>query len=158
MENTKYLDVMMESLSRRSYFLLILFGFTSENGGLTIWTSWSSCPKECGNGRRSRTRICTNGGQNCIGDLIETKTCKLKNCPGTCLYCVLSVNYRSILNFRLPLIFASRGAKIRGANKCYCFLVCFLLFSIRFYYRFPIVFQGWGVTPEARPWIDPRHH
>ncbi|EDO36308.1 predicted protein [Nematostella vectensis] len=56
-------------------------------GGYTLWSSWTSCTKTCGTGMQKRSRDCTNprpihGGQNCTGDYVQTKSCKLKVCPG----------------------------------------------------------------------------
>ena len=42
----------------------------------------------CGEGNQKRSRKCENpnpahGGDECIGDSVETKDCKLRECPGT---------------------------------------------------------------------------
>ncbi|XP_057298019.1 SCO-spondin-like isoform X2 [Hydractinia symbiolongicarpus] len=56
------------------------------NGGFTEWSSYGTCSESCGHGTQERTRSCTNpapahGGDDCVGDLSETKTCKVKECP-----------------------------------------------------------------------------
>ena len=59
----------------------------SVNGGLTNWTPFSTCSKSCGKGSQERTRTCTNpspqhGGDDCVGDLKESRKCQIKPCPG----------------------------------------------------------------------------
>ncbi|XP_048251341.1 SCO-spondin-like [Haliotis rufescens] len=66
---------------------------TPINGGFTQWTQWTtpSCGITCGSTNsivRSRTRSCTNplprfGGQQCIGETLETTTqlCVFNPCP-----------------------------------------------------------------------------
>ncbi|CAH1780742.1 unnamed protein product, partial [Owenia fusiformis] len=55
--------------------------------GLGVWTTWGDCSKTCGNGNRVRTRLYdnptpSNGGNDCNhNDLMETKFCKLIDCP-----------------------------------------------------------------------------
>jgi len=52
------------------------------NGGYTDWTGWSQCDKTCGDGKKYRTRHCTNpppahGGHDCswFGDDREVSNC-----------------------------------------------------------------------------------
>ncbi|KAL9971012.1 hypothetical protein ACROYT_G023488 [Oculina patagonica] len=52
------------------------------DGGYTDWTGWSQCDKTCGDGKRYRTRQCTNpppahGGHDCswFGDDREVSNC-----------------------------------------------------------------------------------
>ena len=62
----------------------------SVNGKYTPWKTWSTCSATCGTGTTNRTRTCTApapafGGKPCEGKAIETKSCKVKECPGiTC--------------------------------------------------------------------------
>ena len=43
---------------------------------LSVWTIWSDCNEQCGGGKRSRFRICANGGQeSCSGPLLEETSC-----------------------------------------------------------------------------------
>lgn len=52
------------------------------------WTQWSSCDKECGTGKQSRTRSVTtpaaHGGTACPTNLSETRNCNTKPCPVDC--------------------------------------------------------------------------
>lgn len=57
----------------------------SVNGVWTDWSVWSTCSVTCGTGKQVRTRTCTNpapqnGGQNCIGDSREEKSCNTQSC------------------------------------------------------------------------------
>ncbi|KAL9979352.1 hypothetical protein ACROYT_G017003 [Oculina patagonica] len=57
------------------------------DGGLGLWSAWTTCSKTCGTGCQSRSRACNNptpinGGRNCTGDLNQAKSCKLTSCPG----------------------------------------------------------------------------
>ena len=59
------------------------------DGGLTEWSAWGTCSKDCENGMRTRTRTCTNpspqyGGKDCtgLGDTEQEEDCNTQNCPG----------------------------------------------------------------------------
>ena len=47
---------------------------------------WSSCSKSCGGGNKMRSRTKTTyaskGGQDCVGDSIQTEICNEVPCPG----------------------------------------------------------------------------
>ena len=65
-------------------YLLLLY---LVNGGLSEWSPFTSCSKSCGKGSQDRTRTCTNpspqhGGDDCAGNLKESKQCQVKYCPG----------------------------------------------------------------------------
>ncbi|XP_031568759.1 MAM and LDL-receptor class A domain-containing protein 2-like [Actinia tenebrosa] len=49
------------------------------------WSSWGSCSTTCGEGSKTRTRICDdpvpkNGGKNCVGSNTEQRYCKVRSC------------------------------------------------------------------------------
>ena len=57
------------------------------HGGVSVWTSWSSCNAECDSGQQERTRSCTNpapayGGNECSGATRQLKDCLIRNCSG----------------------------------------------------------------------------
>ena len=43
------------------------------------WSEWSECSVTCGNGSRSRDRLC-GGPWDCIGEYNETEVCSDKEC------------------------------------------------------------------------------
>ena len=52
------------------------------------WSSFTSCSKSCGSGgtqsrSRSKTQVENYGGSPCLGSDSDSKSCFLKNCPGT---------------------------------------------------------------------------
>ena len=54
------------------------------NGYWKPWTEWSECSVTCGDGLQTRTRECIPplyGGQDCVGDTHENRTCELAKCP-----------------------------------------------------------------------------
>ena len=56
------------------------------NGGWTRYGKWSDCSADCGGGRKTRIRSCTNptpanGGTDCIGETVTTRKCNLNPCP-----------------------------------------------------------------------------
>ncbi len=58
------------------------------NGGLTAWSTWSTCSSTCGPGKHVRTRKCQNplpstGGQDCPDTLplFEVADCDAGTCP-----------------------------------------------------------------------------
>ncbi|XP_078681317.1 cartilage intermediate layer protein 2-like isoform X1 [Branchiostoma floridae x Branchiostoma belcheri] len=56
------------------------------HGGWSAWSVWSPCDKTCGTGTQTRTRECDNptpqfGGDDCVGDKEETRTCNTQECP-----------------------------------------------------------------------------
>ena len=59
------------------------------DGGLSEWSAWGTCSKDCGTGTTARTRTCTNpspqnGGKDCtdLGDKEQTEVCNTLKCPG----------------------------------------------------------------------------
>ena len=58
------------------------------HGGFSQWSSFTECSKTCGNGLKSRTRLCNSpeprgdAGRNCTGDFNEIKHCRLATCEG----------------------------------------------------------------------------
>ncbi|XP_078343677.1 uncharacterized protein LOC144629318 isoform X2 [Oculina patagonica] len=65
---------------------LELYGCVQVDGGYTPWSNWTRCSSSCGSGSSVRYRICSdpapaNGGQDCIGESIETKECIGQSCP-----------------------------------------------------------------------------
>jgi len=60
----------------------------SQNGGYSSWSSWSSCSKTCGGGRRVKVRNCTNPkprglGRSCLryGASYSIELCNDHRCP-----------------------------------------------------------------------------
>jgi len=73
-----------------NYYKFSIYYAISVDGGLSAWSAFSKCSRSCGAGHTHRTRACTNpspahGGKNCKAVLKETKTCKIKECPGLLL-------------------------------------------------------------------------
>ena len=51
------------------------------------WSVWTNCTRVCGGGLRTRHRFCNNptpahGGQDCVGNRIQTANCNTERCPG----------------------------------------------------------------------------
>ncbi|XP_056001709.1 uncharacterized protein LOC125655815 [Ostrea edulis] len=56
------------------------------NGGLSNWSSWGNCTKECDSGTQTRSRTCTNPtkqgfGADCTGARSQTQNCNTQLCP-----------------------------------------------------------------------------
>ncbi|XP_048772936.2 hemicentin-1-like isoform X2 [Ostrea edulis] len=56
------------------------------HGRFSEWTSWGLCSSTCGVGLQFRTRECDNplpqnGGRQCIGSSLDSKTCVSGHCP-----------------------------------------------------------------------------
>ncbi|XP_052808125.1 A disintegrin and metalloproteinase with thrombospondin motifs 14-like [Mya arenaria] len=73
--------------------------YNSVNGGFSAWTPWIKCSDTCGDGTRSRYRLCNNpppqyGGAECNGDLSSFDACSIqKICPNIwCYQCNSSDN------------------------------------------------------------------
>ena len=69
------------------------------HGNFSSWSLFSVCSKSCGNGKKTRTRTCSNpiprnGGRNCsaLGPLKEVRDCNTFPCP-------VHGNYSSWSNF-----------------------------------------------------------
>merc|ERR1712226_217434 len=50
------------------------------------WGDWGQCSESCGQGSRSRSRVCDSpppapGGQDCVGGDTDTEGCFLQDCP-----------------------------------------------------------------------------
>ena len=58
------------------------------DGGFNQWSSFTPCSKTCGNGLKSRYRLCNNPvpqgstARNCTGAYNEVKHCRLATCEG----------------------------------------------------------------------------
>ncbi|WAR09785.1 HMCN1-like protein, partial [Mya arenaria] len=73
-------------LIANSIYLLLILEIASVDGQWAEWSTWSVCPVTCGNGTRTRTRLCSNpapvhGGDDCMGNGTDITTCVLDPCP-----------------------------------------------------------------------------
>ncbi|XP_052788091.1 hemicentin-1-like [Mya arenaria] len=55
------------------------------SGAWGMWQSWASCSKSCGDGSRSRRRLCDSprpqfGGEDCQDEGVQMETCNLRTC------------------------------------------------------------------------------
>ena len=60
------------------------------HGNWGKWGNWSECSKTCGDGEKTRSRVCNDpapmhGGIDCKGDTVQKDSCKIKECPGKIL-------------------------------------------------------------------------
>ncbi|XP_061167956.1 serine-rich adhesin for platelets-like [Saccostrea echinata] len=84
------------------------------NGGLSNWSAWSNCTKQCGTGSQTRTRSCNNptrqgSGADCSGALSQTQDCNTNLCPPN----EVEKNYGIVLQFKgLPV--SSFTTTVRG--------------------------------------------
>lgn len=74
------LDVAVTLLTK--YFLAVL----AADGHWSAWSPWGQCSVSCGNGKKSRFRMCDNpppmnGGDFCVGDPVDWTRCS-SVCPG----------------------------------------------------------------------------
>ena len=98
----KYLSLVFFLRSICKIFLLITVTTKcyivscSVDGDFTDWSPWTSCSRSCGDGRRKRTRTCTDPppdmGKNCTGAYDEVEVCDSGTCPGTTIKLHFSVN------------------------------------------------------------------
>lgn len=69
-------------------------GFFAVDGNWGPWQVWGECSASCGNGERTRVRLCnspspSNGGRSCPGDSSQLSRCNSQACPGrTFWYCI----------------------------------------------------------------------
>ena len=75
-----YLIYNFRYLSKYSYL------FISVDGGWSEWREWSSCDVNCGTGKRSQLRDCTNpfplnDGKFCKGSNEKIEPCDKGPCP-----------------------------------------------------------------------------
>ena len=73
------------------------------DGGLSQWSKYSNCTKECGGGTQSRARSCSNpkpafGGKRCNGVLKETRRCNTAECPGKHTFYPKLLTYEKIVH------------------------------------------------------------
>ena len=64
------------------------------DGNWSTWESWSTCSKTCGNGTRTRVRLCNNPapaheGKDCAGEGNNSEVCLVRHCPGKFNFLVL---------------------------------------------------------------------
>ena len=79
-----FFNTRQNGLYLKCWFICLLV-----NGGLTSWSTWTTCTETCGTGTRTRTKTCTNplpqnGGKDCtgLGDTQQQEDCNTQNCPG----------------------------------------------------------------------------
>ncbi|XP_078346313.1 uncharacterized protein LOC144631689 isoform X2 [Oculina patagonica] len=85
---TRYLRIVPEEWQSYIALRAEFYGCKTNDGGYSDWGSWSQCSVTCGDGRRSRSRSCTNpapspGGKDCsqLGPDKETENCNNGGCP-----------------------------------------------------------------------------
>ena len=57
------------------------------DGSWSAWGAFEPCSKTCGDGEKTRRRVCNNpapanGGRNCTGENLNTVPCNMQHCPG----------------------------------------------------------------------------
>lgn len=110
------------------------------HGGLSPWSSWSSCSLSCGGlGLKIRTRACSqpapaHGGRDCQGPRQETTFCQAPQCPGTrtwlsgVLYiklslCVETIKRELISTYIVFILFAYRNYWRTSFARCNIILI-----------------------------------
>ena len=68
------------------YFYIHLYANHTVAGNWGDWSPWMPCSQTCGNGEKTRTRLCNNpspqfGGDDCNGDDSESTPCNPSPCP-----------------------------------------------------------------------------
>lgn len=68
-------------------FSLYIWLIISVDGDWGNWLPWKSCSVSCGEGERTRERVCNNpaplhGGTSCPGPSVATDICNEGPCPG----------------------------------------------------------------------------
>ncbi|XP_022795623.1 uncharacterized protein LOC111334195 isoform X1 [Stylophora pistillata] len=86
------------------------------HGNFSSWSLFSDCSKSCGNGKKTRTRLCSNpvpqhGGKSCsaLGPLKEVRSCNTFPCP-------VHGNYSSWSNFSRCSKSCGHGTMVRTRN------------------------------------------
>ncbi len=82
-----------------TYSMILLFNFKDSTWG--PWTRFTSCSVTCGEGVRSRSRVCNGPQGSCPGDAFETQPCLLDECAKTGSY---SISKELLLNSSLILL------------------------------------------------------
>ena len=94
--NPPIVIVLSENIHRRIIPTCIITVLV--NGGWGDWASLTECSQSCGGGSQTFQRECDNaipayGGNTCVRNKQETRTCNTKDCPGICFY--ISMGTRS---------------------------------------------------------------
>ena len=85
---------------------LMEVGLITENGPRQL--AQTACSAQCGGGRQTRRRSCSNpaptfGGADCVGKAEESQKCNTKQCPGNCeqitiISFISKINILSLMN------------------------------------------------------------
>lgn len=73
-----------------------MFYIFQVNGGWSQWDALGDCNVQCGTGKQSRRRYCTNpapanNGAKCPGQEYEYYSCTLPACPGDRVFLVFPI-------------------------------------------------------------------
>ena len=66
----------------------MIFHIFLVDGGFNQWSEFTPCSKSCGNGVKSRYRLCNSpeprgsAAKNCTGAYSDVKHCRLATCEG----------------------------------------------------------------------------
>ncbi len=54
-----------------------------QDGVWSNWGSWSLCSVTCGEGNKTRDRVCEQkyGGRHCAGSIVDVQLCTAIECP-----------------------------------------------------------------------------
>uniref|UniRef100_A0A8B9ZBH1 Hemicentin 1 n=1 Tax=Anas platyrhynchos TaxID=8839 RepID=A0A8B9ZBH1_ANAPL len=76
------------------------------DGNWSEWGLWEECSKSCGQGNRTRTRICSNpsaqhGGKPCDGSAVDSVMCNIRPCPvcGTIISSKVAVWFKQFYGY-----------------------------------------------------------